>query len=88
MSSSAGPNLGVVITDPTVRKVIYGIYVLSILVAGAFQVGYAAGSITQPSWLTIALAVIGYLGVPVGGLAFLNAPKQGIVYKDGQGKFE
>lgn len=88
MSTPSTPNLGVVITNPTVRKVIYAGYVLSIVAAGAFQVGYAAAQIGQPAWLTIALAVIAYLGVPVGGLAFLNAPKQGVVYGDGEGLFE
>lgn len=65
-------NLGTVIESARVRKAIYGAYVLAIIVIGAIQVGFAAISAGQPEWLTVALAVTAYLGVPVGGLAVVN----------------
>ena len=43
------------------------------IVAGALQVYFAATQvIPQPQWLTGALAVLAYLGVPIGGLALAN----------------
>ena len=66
------PNLGSVISDATIRKVIYSAYVIALVLVGAAQVAYAAVSVATPSWLTIALAVLAYLGVPVGGLALAN----------------
>ncbi len=66
------PNLGSVITSAVVRKTIYTAYVVSLVIVGALQVAYASTETAAPEWLTIALAVIGYLGIPVGGLALAN----------------
>jgi hypothetical protein len=52
-------NLGNVIKNAKARAAIYATYVI----VGA----------NQPSWLAIALAVYGYLGIPVGGLAAVNS---------------
>ena len=72
MSTTTTPALGVVITNATVRKIIYGSYVIAIVLAGAIQVGFATIQAPQPAWLTAALGVLTYLGLPVGGLALAN----------------
>lgn len=72
---SSTPNLASVIGSPAVRKIIYTTYVVAVVAVGATQVAYAAVEASQPDWLTQALAVLGYLGVPVGGLALANTPK-------------
>ncbi len=66
-------NLGSVITSATVRKIIYGLYVVAGVFFGAASVGFAAtsGGII-PEWVTVGLAVLGYLSIPVGGLALAN----------------
>ncbi|OJX72841.1 hypothetical protein [Leifsonia sp. 71-9] len=67
-------NLGSVITSPTARKLIYGVYVIAVVVIGAIQVAYASVPAWggQPDWLTAALQVTASLGIPVGGLALVN----------------
>lgn len=72
--SNVTPNLGNIITNPLIRKTIYGVYVILIVIAGALQVAYASVESFggQPDWLTAGLAVLAYLGVPVGGLALAN----------------
>jgi hypothetical protein len=65
-------NLGVIITNNTVRRAVYGTYVIVVIGAGAAQVGYTALQVAQPSWLTAGLAVLAYLGVPIGALALAN----------------
>jgi hypothetical protein len=71
-NENTGENLGAVITDPMVRRMIYSAYVVLLIVAGAAQAGFAALHQTTPGWLAVVLAVLGYLGVPVGGLAVAN----------------
>jgi len=66
------PNLGVVITNARARRVIYGAYVIALVVAGAAQAWFAALQLAQPSALVGALAVLAYLGIPIGGLALAN----------------
>lgn len=78
MTNTTPPNLGVVITNPTVRKVIYSTYIILLVVVGAVQVGFAAVQSGQPAWLIAALAVLAYLGVPVGGLALVNSPSNAV----------
>lgn len=72
--SDTTTNLGSIITNAIVRKSIYAVYAVGIVVLGAIQVGFASvpdwGG--QPAWLTAALAVAAYLGVPIGGLALAN----------------
>lgn len=70
-----GPNdLGKVITNSRARKMIYGTYIVALVGAGGTQVAYAALEQGQPSWLIATVAVLGYLGIPVGGLALANTP--------------
>jgi len=64
--------LGSIITNPVARKVIYSIYVVAGLALGSIQAWYGDAS---PEWLPQYLAVYGYLGIPVGGLAIANTNK-------------
>lgn len=69
----ADSSLGTVITNPNVRKVIYGIYIVAGVIFGAVQVAFAAiEGAGQPDWLTVTLAVYAFLSVPVGSLALVN----------------
>jgi hypothetical protein len=66
------------------RKKVYAIYALVGVVLGALQVAYLniAG---QPQWLTVALAVYGFLGTALGATAASNTPA---VKRDAQGRFK
>jgi hypothetical protein len=66
------PDLGTIITSARVRRWIYAAYVVLIIITGAVQVAFAALETGQPNWLVATLAVVAYLGVPVGGLAIAN----------------
>ncbi len=65
-------DLGVIITSARARKAIYGSYVLALVGAGATQVAYASLELSAPSWLVASVAVLAYLGIPVGGIAAAN----------------
>lgn len=73
MTAPTPDNLGTVVTSNLARRIIYGTYVILLIGAGAAQVGFSSVQLAQPHWLTAALAVLVYLGIPVGGLAFVNA---------------
>lgn len=79
MSNTPPANLGSIITHPRARRLIYGVYVVAVVLLGAAQVAYSAvpswGG--QPDWLTGALAVAAYLGIPVGTLALANTTSTG-----------
>lgn len=72
MSTPTPSNLGVIVKNAKARAVIYGGYVVAIIAAGATQVAYASLEQGQPDWLVASLAVLAYLGVPVGTLAVAN----------------
>jgi hypothetical protein len=74
MTTTTPPNLGTIIPNASWRRLIYAVYVIALIVAGACQVGFAALELAQPQWLTASLAVLAYLGIPVGGLAIANTP--------------
>lgn len=74
--TTQNPNLGTVVTDQRARKIIYGVYVIALVVVGAIQAGYGVLDGVQPDWLTVAVSVMGYLGIPVGGLAIANTPSK------------
>lgn len=61
------------------RQRVYALYALGSVLLGAVQVGYSAGQIEQPLWLTISMAVWVFLGGSQGLLALLNttAPEIG-----------
>lgn len=59
------------------RQTVYITYGLIVIVVGAVQVGYSSvEGLAQPTWLTIALAVTAYLGLPVSALAATNVASQ------------
>jgi len=59
-----------------VRKVIYSVFgTLGVAVGGA-QVAYSAAGQGQPTWLTVATAVLVFLGIPVSATALLNTPSK------------
>jgi hypothetical protein len=75
MSNPIVPNasdLGVIVKNAKVRAGIYGTYVVAIIAAGAAQVAFASLELAQPDLLVAGLAVLAYLGVPVGTLAVAN----------------
>jgi hypothetical protein len=75
MSNPIVPNagdLGVIVKNAKVRAAIYGTYVVAIIVAGGAQVAFASLELAQPDYLVASLAVLAYLGIPVGTLAVAN----------------
>lgn len=75
MSTLSTPSLGSVVTNATARKVIYGVYVAAVVIVGGIQAYFAATGDPQPSFIGGANAVLVYLGIPIGGLALANTPK-------------
>lgn len=55
-----------------VRGPIYALYALLGIAVGATQVGYSAADLSQPTWLTVALAVYAFLGTAIGYTAAAN----------------
>lgn len=79
MSTPNPGDLGKVFKSAYVRRLIYSVYIVGIVILGGFQVAFAASATgAQPEWLTIALAVAAYLGVPIGGLAAANTQVTGL----------
>ncbi len=75
MSTPTPNDLGTVITSDKVRRIIYTVYVIGIVLLGAVQVAYAGALDGTPQWLTIANSVALYLGAPVGALAAVNTSR-------------
>lgn len=59
-----------------VRQVVYVVYACAVIGVGAVQVGYVAVNAAQPPALTIALAVLAYLGAALGITAASNVQKK------------
>jgi hypothetical protein len=59
---------------PKARSIIYLGYSMVGLTVGAVQVGYLAAQLPQPTWLTVALAVVPFLGAGLGLTAASNTP--------------
>ena len=76
--STPSQSLGAIISNLALRRFIYSAYVLALLAAGATQVAVTSLGLTNPDWLVATLAVLGYLGVPVAGLAVANTSKKGV----------
>lgn len=72
MSTPTPNDLGKVIKSSKVRGIIYGTYIIGIVLLGAVQVAYAASVAGQPEWVGIAISVAAYLGAPIGALAAVN----------------
>lgn len=60
------------ILSPHARKVAYAIFAVLGIVLGATQVGFLAAESGQPVWLTVALAVYGFVGGATGLTAQAN----------------
>lgn len=72
MTNVNSPNLGSVFSKPTIRKTIYGIYVVAAILVGGAAVYFASIGAQVPEIVVGAQAVIAYLAIPVGGLAVAN----------------
>ena len=59
------------------RKPIYAAYALAGAIIGAVQVGYLSAEAGQPVWLTVTLAVYGFIGTAIGFTASANTPASG-----------
>jgi hypothetical protein len=58
---------------PKARQVAYVCYGFLVIATGATQVGYASiPGVQQPVWLTVIIAVVTFLGVPISALAAVN----------------
>lgn len=66
-------DLGAIITSATVRKTIYGAYVILLVAVGAVQAALLSIGASQPDWLTAAQAALVFLGIPIAGLAAANS---------------
>jgi len=66
-------DLGIIVTNPVIRRAVYGTYVILLVLAGAVQAALVSINVEQPPWLTAVLAALVYLGIPVAGLAAANS---------------
>lgn len=57
------------------RVYVYSIFGVLSLAVGACQVGYAAIGGAQPDWLTVALAVVPFVGAGIGYTAATHVPE-------------
>lgn len=57
---------------PVVRQWAYRVYWLVGIAVTATQVGYVTATGTSPSWITVALAVLAYVGIALGFQADRN----------------
>lgn len=73
--SSPASGLGVVVTNKTARRVIYGAYVGAAVVVGGVAAYFIGTQHPLPEAVIGAQSVIAYLGIPVGGLAIANTGK-------------
>lgn len=62
---------------PAVRRVLYVVSFIVGLVLGGCQVGFASADASQPTWLTVALAVYAFAGAYLGITAATNTPRAG-----------
>lgn len=77
MTQTTTAGLNTVITSPLARRIIYGTWVIAVLIVGALGVWYTnVGQGTIPEALGAAQEVLFWLGVPVGTLAVLNVPEK------------
>lgn len=73
------------IVSGKLRKQLYAGYALLGLGLGATQVGFLAAEAGQPVWLTVSLAVFGFLGTGLGFTASSNVNPD--VVPDGDGRY-
>jgi hypothetical protein len=58
--------------NPAARKIAYQIFWTVSLLVGMVQVGFAAAGADTPTWLTVALSVLPFLGAAIGYTAQAN----------------
>ena len=61
-------------SHPTTRKAVYAVFWVLSLAVGGTQVGYAAADVANPTWLTVALSVVPFVGGYIGYTAMQNTP--------------
>lgn len=66
------PNLGRVITNPTARKVVYGVYAVGAFAIGGVAAFYLGIGQPLPEVVVGAQAVAAYAGIGIGALAAAN----------------
>lgn len=76
-ATSEMPNLGVIVSNPTARKVIYGIYGVGAIAVGGLSAYTLALGDGFPRELIGAQAVVAYAGLLIATLGFGNTPKAG-----------
>ena len=76
ITSLPAADLGVIIVKASHRKLAYALYAGTSIVVTNIAVGFASLGTPFPSWLTVAVAIIGNLAVPFSALAIANAPKK------------
>jgi len=64
------------IIPATQRAKVYIVFAVIAAGFGTVQVVYLTTSTPQPMWLTVALALIAYVGTSMGALAKANVPMQ------------
>ena len=67
---------------PAARSYVYWVFGVVSLVVGATQVGYAAVDLPAPDWLTVALAVVPFVGAGIGYTAATHTPRAGAAVEE------
>lgn len=73
VTAAANDSLGVILPDPRSRKIAYACYAGASLIVSNIAVAFGAINTPAPTWLVIALAIVGNLATPFAGLAIANA---------------
>jgi hypothetical protein len=71
-TTNTTPDLGNVISSGKARKIIYGCYAGAAVVVGGVAAYFLGTGAPEPTAVLGALAVVAYLGIPIGGLALAN----------------
>lgn len=58
--------------NPTARRIAYQVFWVVSLVVGATQVGFASAGADTPTWLTVTLSVLPFVGAAIGYTAQAN----------------
>jgi len=72
--SNTAPNLGAVITNSKIRKVVYAVYAVGALAVGGAAAYFLGVDLPIPEQVSGAQAVVAYLAIPIGALALVNTP--------------
>lgn len=76
-------DIGTLIPSDNARRAVYAVFGLLGLALSATQIGFGAAEIAQPVWLTVALAVYGFIAASGFGVALANVrPAAVVAYED------